>query len=128
MSRYILIRRLRGPVFLLLVGILALLHQANVIDHFWRLFWPLLLIMLGVFKLAERAALANEMGYGQGPYPDGGYGNAPYPNAPYGNAPYAGAPYPGGQASAPSYPMPTSTAIVPAHTTYLTKDPNGGNS
>ena len=127
MSRYILIRRLRGPVFLLLVGILALLHQANVIDHFWRLFWPLLLIMLGVFKLAERAALANEMGAGQGPYPDGGYGYAPYPNAPYPNQPYAGGPNPAGQPGA-AYPMPTGTAIVPAHSTDLTKDPNGGQS
>ena len=27
MSRYILIRRLRGPAILLLIGVLALLHQ-----------------------------------------------------------------------------------------------------
>lgn len=60
MSRYILIRRLRGPAILLLIGILALLHQMGVIPYLWRLFWPLLLIMMGLLMLAERAALAAE--------------------------------------------------------------------
>ena len=31
MSRYIMIRRLRVPGFLLLIGILALLSQANIL-------------------------------------------------------------------------------------------------
>ena len=31
MSRYILIRRLRGPAFLLLVGVIALLAQAHIL-------------------------------------------------------------------------------------------------
>jgi hypothetical protein len=65
MSRYLLIRRLRWPAILLLLGVLALLHQAGVVEHFWRLFWPLLLIMLGLLMLAERAALAAE---GDSPY------------------------------------------------------------
>jgi hypothetical protein len=60
MSRYILIRRLRGPAILLLFGTVALLHQMGAIPHFWKLFWPLLLIMLGLLLLAERAALAAE--------------------------------------------------------------------
>ena len=60
MSRYILIRRLRGPAILLLIGTLALLHQLGAIPYFWRLFWPLLLITLGLLLLAERAALASE--------------------------------------------------------------------
>jgi hypothetical protein len=60
MSRYILIRRLRGPAILLLIGTLALLHQLGAIPYFWRLFWPLLLITLGLLMLAERAALASE--------------------------------------------------------------------
>ncbi len=60
MSRYILIRRLRGPAILLLIGTLALLHQLGAIPYFWRLFWPLLLITLGLLLLAERAALAAE--------------------------------------------------------------------
>ena len=32
----------------------------GAIPHFWRLFWPLLLIILGLLLLAERAALAAE--------------------------------------------------------------------
>lgn len=57
MNRYILIRRLRGPAILLLLGIIALLHEADLVDG-WSLFFPLLLILIGVMKLAERAALA----------------------------------------------------------------------
>jgi len=56
MNRYILIRRLRGPVFLVAIGVLALLAQSHVLS-FGRS-WPLLLILLGVLKLAERAAMA----------------------------------------------------------------------
>ena len=63
MSSYIMIRRLRGPAILLLIGVLALLHQMGVVGHFWHLFWPLLFIMIGVIMLAERAALAAEGGY-----------------------------------------------------------------
>ncbi len=77
MNRYILIRRLRGPAILLLLGILALLDEAGVIDHFWNLFWPLLLIMIGVMLLAERAALAID---GYGPYPCAPYGSGAGPN------------------------------------------------
>jgi hypothetical protein len=92
MSRYIMIRRLRGPVFLLLIGVLALLHQMGLIEHFWHLFWPLLLIVLGVFMLAERATLAAEEGYSP----------MPFPGAPYTN------PYPGGQ---PNPGAPVSGAV-----------------
>jgi hypothetical protein len=66
MSRYTMIRRLRGPAILLLIGVLALLHQMEVIPYFWRLLWPLLLIVLGLLMLAERAALAWE---GYPPFP-----------------------------------------------------------
>ena len=52
MSRYMLIRRLRGPAFLLLLGIIALLHQTGVVYHFWHLFWPLALILWGVYRMA----------------------------------------------------------------------------
>jgi hypothetical protein len=111
MNKYIMIRRLRWPAILLLAGIVALLDQMGAIDHFWHLFIPLLLILLGVMLLAERAALAAEGGY------------PPYPGAPYSGAPYQGAPasYPGaadqnsmaGSGATPYAPAP-GTAIVPA--------------
>jgi hypothetical protein len=52
MSRYIMIRRLRGPAFLLLVGALALLNQADILT--WGKSWPFFLILAGLLKLAER--------------------------------------------------------------------------
>jgi hypothetical protein len=63
MNQYYLIRRLRGPAILLLIGTLALLHASGVVERPFHLFWPLLLILLGVLLLAERAALAAEGGY-----------------------------------------------------------------
>jgi hypothetical protein len=112
MSRYILIRRLRGPAFLLLVGVIALLHQADVLS--WGHAWPLFLILMGVLLLAERAALATE---GYPPYP--GTQGGPY-QAPY-QPPYQGAPNPGA-----GEPAATGTSIVPAsHDDY---ERNGGQS
>ena len=111
MSRYILIRRLRGPAFLLLVGVIALLHQADVLS--WSHAWPLFLILMGVLLLAERAALATE---GYPPYP-GAQDGGPY------QPPYPGAPYPG---TAPVPPAETGTSIVPAsHDDY---ERHGGQS
>ena len=94
MNRYILIRRLTGPSILLLLGVVALLHEADLVS--WNIFVPLLLILIGVLKLAQRAALAVA-------------GDEPiYPGAPY---PYgAGAPVP----PAPQPPAQTGTSIVPA--------------
>ncbi len=90
MNRYILIRRLRGPAILLLLGIVALLHEADVVDG-WSIFFPLLLILIGVLKLAERAALAAAGDV------------ATYPVAPYPYVAPSGVPQP-----------PAGTAIVPA--------------
>ncbi len=109
MNRYILIRRLRGPAILLFIGVLALLSQMGIVDHFWRLFWPLLFILVGVMLLAERAALSMEGGFGAG------YPGAPYPGAP-GAAPAA-------QPSAPE-----STSIVPAQSHDFGNDSDGGQS
>lgn len=95
MNRYILIHRLTGPAILLLLGIVALLAEMHVV-HFFGVFVPLLLILLGVLKLAERMALS---GY---EYP----ANGPEAYAP----PYGAAPF--GQATSSSA---TSTAIVPTH-------------
>jgi len=89
MNRYMLIHRLMGPAILLLLGITALLHQAGVVK--WHLFVPLLLILIGVIKLAERAALASE----------------PPPQQPYPGQPYY---YPGAPNQAPEAVPPASSA------------------
>lgn len=105
MNRYILIRRLRGPAFLLLVGVNALLAQSHILG--WSRSWPFYLILAGVLALVERAALAT-----------GGMTPPPYP----------GAPYTGGPGAAPQSPAPESTSIVPAHSHDFGNDPNGGQS
>jgi hypothetical protein len=104
MNRYILIRRLRGPAILLLVGIVALLHEADLVDG-WSIFFPLLLILIGVLKLAERAALAAA-------------GDAAlYPGSQYSY----GAPSPGVAQQA-------GTSMVPAATQDYGKSSEGGQS
>jgi hypothetical protein len=110
MNRYVMIRRLRGPAFLLLIGVLALLNEARIIPSFWHLFWPLALILLGVIMLAERAALSAEGGYPQMPIPGAPYQAPVDPRAATGIPPYPGQP----------------TAIVAAH--EYDNDPNGGQS
>ncbi len=71
MNRWLTIRRLRGPAFLLLFGVTALLNQWGILC-FGRS-WPLYLILLGVLSLLERAAFRE----GQpGPLPV--YGQTPY--------------------------------------------------
>jgi hypothetical protein len=113
MSRYILIRRLRGPAILLLIGTLALLHQMGAIPHFWKLFWPLLLIMLGLLLLAERAALASE-------------GYPLFPGAPW-HDPSQGMNPGAGQGTANTATI-TGTAIVPSHPHDFENDREGGQS
>jgi hypothetical protein len=105
MSRYIMIRRLRGPAFLLLVGALALLNQADILS--WGKSWPLFLILAGVLALAERAALAAEGGYPPMPYP--------------------GVPYPG-SVGGPQNPAQPGVSNVPADSEYYGKDSEGGQS
>jgi len=107
MTSYILIRRLMGPSILLLLGIVALLSQADVV-HF-QIFFPLLLILIGVIKLAERAALAAE----------------DYPPPPWGQ--YPGAPgAPGGGAGTNA--AGTGTAIVSSPPQSFTDRPGGEQS
>ena len=105
MNRYILIRRLRGPAILLLLGTILLLHETGLVD-FWSLFFPLLLILIGVLKLAERAALAAD-------------GN-PTPN------PGAAYPYAAPSAATPA-PQQPGASIVPAGTPDY-HGPQGGQS
>jgi hypothetical protein len=108
-----MIRRLRGPAILLLIGVVALLVQTGVIDHFWHWFLPLLLILLGVIMLAERAVLASE----------GGYPPPPYPGSPYSCAPdYRAA------ANIPTYPGQPEPYIPPAHQAESNNDSEGGQS
>ena len=59
MSGWYQIRRLRGAVFLILIGVLALLNQWNILS--WSASWPLFLIVLGLLMLAERAAWTTEV-------------------------------------------------------------------
>jgi hypothetical protein len=109
MSRYIMIRRLRGPAFLLLVGALALLNQADILS--WGQSWPFFLILAGLLKLAERAAMASEGGY------------PPYPGIPYPGAPdYRAA------ANIPTYPGQPEPYVPPAQQLEPYKDSEGGKS
>ena len=105
MNRYILIRRLMAPAILLLIGIIALMHEAGLAS--WHLFVPLLLILIGVLKLAERAALAAA-------------GDEPYPGAPY---PYGGM----SPATTGVPPAQPGTSIVPAQSDFG-KGSQGGQS
>lgn len=59
MNRWLLIRRLRAPAFLILFGILALLNQWGIFS--FRRSWPLFLILAGLLLLAERASLAGPL-------------------------------------------------------------------
>jgi hypothetical protein len=89
----------------MLLGTILLMHEAGLID-FWSLFVPLLLILIGVLKLAERAALA----------------------AAGDETPYPGSPYPYGAAAAPAAAQPQpGTSIVPVAQDYG-KGPEGGQS
>ncbi len=113
MSRYILIRKLRGPAFLLLVGVNALLAQAHILG--WGHSWPFYLILAGVLLLAERAALASE-GYPIFP-------GAPWHDARQGTGQFQGA----GQGVANSAAN-AGTAIVPSHSHDFENDREGGQS
>jgi hypothetical protein len=110
MNRYIMIRRLRWPAILMLVGVIALLHQMGLISHPIHLFVPLLLILLGVLMLSERTFLSID---GYPPYPGAAYPGSSYSGpGEYPGAPYAPAGDPLAQA-APQPPAQPGTAIVP---------------
>jgi hypothetical protein len=107
-NHYIMIRRLRGPLILLLAGSIALLHQMGVIDHFWHWFFPLVLILLGMLMLAERAVMASY----------GGYPPAIYP----------GAPDPRSATGVPPYPGQPDAYIPPSHSGETITNSEGGQS
>src|ERR1700679_1329455 len=87
MNTWLLIRRLRGPAFLILFGITALLSQWGVLS--FSRSWPLYLILAGVIGLAERAAILAAPPVPPA-YP-GAYASTAYPPVPpYTNVPVAG--------------------------------------
>jgi hypothetical protein len=138
MNRYILIRRLRGPAVLLLIGVLALMDESGAISHFWGWFWPLLMILMGVLLLAERAAMANEEDFPPAPYQGGGYPGTSYPGTGYQGTGYQGAPYqapyqgsyggvnPNAQPGTAQPSEQPGTAIVPSGSSDFSGGGNGG--
>jgi len=113
-----MIRRLRVPAILLLIGILALLDRMGVVHSFWRYFWPLLLIVVGVTLLAERVALVAEGGY---PMPfSGAQATASNPGAVH-----PGIPYPGSATGVPTYP---GQPVAQVPTRQHNEDEEGGQS
>jgi len=66
MNQYLILRRLRGPLMLVTIGVMALLDQYGVLS--FGKSWPLILIVLGVLQLAERMALSQTP-----PPPPGGF-------------------------------------------------------
>ncbi len=93
MNRWIMLRRLRAPAFLLLFGLTALLNQWDILSFGQS--WPLYLILAGVFSLAERAAF-----FGVTP-------PAAYPGAPSYVPPVSGTP------GAWTQPPAPGTSLVP---------------
>lgn len=56
MNQYLLLRRMRGPLIIVTIGVMALLDQYGVLNFGQS--WPLILIVIGVLQLAEHAVLA----------------------------------------------------------------------
>jgi hypothetical protein len=107
MNRWLLIRRLRGPAFLLLFGITALLHEWDILSFGQS--WPLYLVLAGVLALAERAAFTQ---------PDPMQSPPQYPGA------YPPPPPPAGWPAAAA-PQAPGTGIVPAGPTDLERTEGG---
>jgi hypothetical protein len=111
MNRWLLIRRLRGPAFLLMFGVTALLHEWHILSFGQS--WPLYLVLAGVLALAERAAFE---------VPDPSQMPPQYP-------PYAGG-YPPQQPPPTGWTTPSSssspgTDIVPAPPSNLDRTEGG---
>jgi Domain of unknown function (DUF5668) len=92
MNSWLLIRRLRGPAFLILFGITAFLSQWGILS--FSRSWPLYLILAGVIGLAERAAILADPP--APPVYPGAYAPPAYPQGtpvpPYTNVPASGMP------------------------------------
>jgi hypothetical protein len=101
MNQYLFLRRMRGPIMLLVFGVTAILDEYTGIRY--SMSWPLYIIAWGILKLAENAVLAQNP-----PPPPGAYPN-PYPGYPPPGAGYGAYPGP----TAPPEAQPPTTAIVP---------------
>ncbi|HEX4008099.1 MAG TPA: hypothetical protein VHX60_18135 [Acidobacteriaceae bacterium] len=132
MNQYLFLRRMRGPIFLLVFGITAILDEYTGIGY--GMSWPLYIIAWGVLKLAENAILAQNPPPPPGQYPGypppAGYGNYPgYGTQGYGTQGYGAPGYgqpgygqpgydPAGQstpgAAGPQSGTTSTTAIVPS--------------
>ncbi len=100
MNSWYQIRRIRGAVFLILVGVLALLNQSHILS--WDKSWPFFLIVAGLLALAERAAWTASVRQQQAA------GGQPSPmGAPYGSV----AP----PSSVSPWSAPTSPAVPPSN-------------
>jgi hypothetical protein len=106
--RWLLIRRLRGPAFLLMFGVTALLHEWHILSFGQS--WPLYLVLAGVLALAERAAFT-------APDPS----QMP-PQYPYSGGTYSPQPPPTGWQTTPPAP---GTGIVPAPPSDLDRTEGG---
>jgi hypothetical protein len=107
MNGWLLIRRLRGPAFLLMFGVTALLHEWHILSFGQS--WPLYLVLAGVLALAERAAFT-----------------APDPSQMPQQYPYTGGyppqPPPSGWQTPPP---PPGTGIVPAPPSEIDRTEGG---
>ena len=90
MNQYMFLRRMRGPIILLVFGITAILDEYAGISYARS--WPLYIIAWGLLKLAENAILAQNPPEQWTQYP--GYQPSGYP-PPGGTIPGA----PGGPAT-----------------------------
>ena len=75
---WMIIRAIRGPIMLIVFGTLMALNHTDKIG--FERTWPVLIITLGVLKLAERAVAPRVPP--PPPYPGAGYPQ--YPNFPQG--------------------------------------------
>lgn len=102
MNRWYQVRRMRGAVYLILTGVLAMLNEWHILT--WHQSWPLFLVAAGLLMLAERAAWTadvREQQRTQGAGPAG----ATYPGTTYSEQP----------AQSASWPAPAQGPLVQPH-------------
>lgn len=86
-ERSTLLRAVRGPILLIALGVLFVLDQHAGFMPFYRT-WPILLILMGIFRLAERlTAPPAPVGAGTGPWPRQ---PPPNPSRPWNQPPQGG--------------------------------------